>query len=461
MQSKLKNSTPTNCRDARFKHYTLAWTIFITACLYYCFAYLLRVYPSVMTQHIEQHFQITASSFGMLTAFYYFAYAPVQLPVGVSVDKIGPRRSLIFASICATTGAFLFATTDIFALALVGRFMIGLGSAFAYVTGLKLASVWLPKRFFATATGAVTGFGMIAAIFTDIYLTHVIEVHGAHDAIRFPVMVGVVLIVLILLVIRDRPEHGNMIEGVEDSEAHALSYHQLYQYIRMIAKNPQMWIIGLVGALLYMPASVFLDVWAIPYLETVHEFTANQAADGVSVMLAGWIISTVFTGFISDKLGTRKAPLLVATLGATIVSTTIIFVAGLSVNTVFVLLFLLGVFCGPHPLCFTLSKENNDSTISGTAVSFANFMIMMGGFVFQPVVGKLLDLGWTGGMANGIRIYSPEDFMWALGVLPVGLLIAFLATLKIKETYVHAVVEHHDMLAEALAAEKAEQAAAK
>src|SRR3990167_2281538 len=87
----------------------LAWSIFVTGVLYYCFAYLLRVYPSVMELQLRGYFHITAGGFGLLTAFYYFAYAPMQLPVGVSVDRIGPRRALIFASLMSTLGAFIFA----------------------------------------------------------------------------------------------------------------------------------------------------------------------------------------------------------------------------------------------------------------------------------------------------------------------------------------------------------------
>ena len=87
----------------------LAWTIFITGVLYYCFAYLMRVYPSVMVPQLRGYFHITAGGFGLLTSFYYFAYAPMQLPVGVSVDRIGPRRSLIFACIMSALGVFVFA----------------------------------------------------------------------------------------------------------------------------------------------------------------------------------------------------------------------------------------------------------------------------------------------------------------------------------------------------------------
>ena len=415
----------------------LAWSIFITGILYYCLAYLLRIYPNVMEHNLLAHFHVTAGDFGILTSFYYFAYAPMQLPVGVTVDRIGVRKSLLGACLISTLGILIFAASKHYAFALLGRFMIGFGSAFAYVTALKIATLWLPRKYFATATGFVTGSGMVAAIFTDMYLTHIVDTAGYKTALYFPLIVAVFMFFLILVLVKDKSKNTTnestpTDQGIE--EAHALSYRQLLDYLILITKNRQMWIIGLIGALLYMPSSVFLDVWAIPYLKTVYHLSPERAALGFSVMLTGWICSSFATGALSDIFGTRKLPLIIATFGATAVASMILYLP-LSENLLFILLFTFGVLCGPHPLCFTLSKENNISKISGTAVAFANFVIMMGGFIFQPVVGKLLDYGWTGTMVNGVRTYTNGDYTMALSILPIGLLIAGFLTFLLKETY--------------------------
>lgn len=415
----------------------LAWAIFLTGILYYCFAYLLRVYPSIMEPQLQAHFSITAGSFGVLTSFYYFAYAPMQLPVGASVDKIGPRRSLLVACMVSLTGATLFAFSDYYALALLGRFLVGFGCAFAYVTALKLITVWLPRRFFATATGAVTGGGMLAAIFTDIFLTHIVQTKGYKSALIFPVIIGFSILALIFLIVRDRPKGVDQsLEQKEDEESRSsITFQELGHHLKLIIKNPQMWIIGCVGALLYLPSSVFLDVWAIPYMESVYHFTPADAAFGFSVMLTGWICSSFATGALSDILGNRRSPLIFASFGAACIAAFIIYVPHIPEMALFMLLFLFGIFCGPHPLCFTLSKENCSTKISGTAISFSNFLIMMGGFIFQPVVGKLLDFFWDDRVSQGVRNYSAGNYMHALSIIPIGLLVAGVLSLLIKETY--------------------------
>ena len=127
---------------------------------------------------------------------------------------------------------------------------------------------------------------------------------------------------------------------------------------------------------------------------------------------------------------------MVSAIGATVVSSAILFLPIMNVVFMDTLLFLLGVCCGPHPLCFTLSKENCPHEISGTAVAFANFVIMMGGMLLQPTVGALLAMLGRLTTAPGTEVvYTNWDFSVALSVIPIGLIIAYFITLFIRETY--------------------------
>ena len=334
--------------------------------------------------------------------------------------------------IIACIGVLIFADTTQFGIALAGRFLIGLGAAFAYVTALKIASLWLPRKIFATATGFLTGAGMLAAIATDNYLTYLMRVTNFHAVLLFPAYVGAFLFVCIFLFVRHKKE----VDDTQLEHAHAHSYPALCRQLWAIMKQPQMWLIGLVGALLYLPASVFIDAWAIPFLKTARHFTAAEGAFGASMTLAGWILSSFASGFISDRFKTRKIPLMVSAIGATVVSSAILFLPIMNVVFMDTLLFLLGVCCGPHPLCFTLSKENCPHEISGTAVAFANFVIMMGGMLLQPTVGALLAMLGRLTTAPGTEVvYTNWDFSVALSVIPIGLIIAYFITLFIRETY--------------------------
>ena len=409
----------------------LPWIIFGTGILYYCFAYLLRVYPTVMEHHLLNHFDVSINDFGWITGFYYIAYAPMQLPVGVTVDRIGARRSLLLGCIIALCGVLIFANTQHIGIALAGRFLIGLGAAFGYVTALKIASLWLPRRIFATATGFLTGAGMLAAIVTYNYLTHLIRITHFHNVLLFPAYVGAALFVCVFLFVKNKTG----VNADNQIIPATTSYTRLCKQLWGIIKMPQMWLIGLVGALLYLPSSVFVDAWAIPFLKSARHFTRSEAAVGASLTLAGWIISSFLAGYLSDRFETRKIPLIIASIGSAIICSSIIFLPIQNHEIILALLFMLGLFCGPHPLCFSLSKENCSHEISGTAVAFANFIIMSGGMILQPVVGDIL-AHLAGRTATGAQaVFTNWDFSIALSIIPIGLIAAYFATLFIKETF--------------------------
>ena len=83
------------------------------AALFYCYEYLLRVAPSVMNAELMQHYQINDFQLGSLTAYYYYIYAPMQLPVGLLVDRYGPKRLMIFACLSCAVTTYLFVCTPV------------------------------------------------------------------------------------------------------------------------------------------------------------------------------------------------------------------------------------------------------------------------------------------------------------------------------------------------------------
>lgn len=413
-----------------------AWGIFFTAAAYYCFAYLLRIYPTAMVTQLRTYFNLTSAQYlSWLTVGYYLSYAPMQLIVGICVDRVGPRRSLLTASVIAITAVFLFASTHLFDVAVAARILMGLGASFAYVTALKVGSIWLPQRYFGTASGVVTGMGMISAIFTVLYCTYSVNTFGFFYTLYVPFFIGLGLILLIFLVLKDEPteEQSRELNRVIRHESHSLSVGELFRCMLQVIKGSQIWIIGLVGALMYLPSSVFLDAWAMPYLQHVRFLSPTQAARAVSFLLGGWIFSSFCSGMLSDWLKTRKKPLQIACFIAAVIAAIILYMPNLSVTAMYTLMLFLGFACGPHPLCFALSKENYSPAISGTTVALTNFLIMMGGVIFQPVTARLLDWLWAGRIVDGLRFYSNE-YMWALSVLPLGLIIAGVAAFFIKET---------------------------
>src|SRR5690242_10362926 len=84
------------------------WLIVCCGMLFYCYNYFLRVSPSVMQNDLTQTFHITATQFGTLAGFYYYAYTPMQVPAGLIYDKFGVRFVICVACLLAVTGLSVF-----------------------------------------------------------------------------------------------------------------------------------------------------------------------------------------------------------------------------------------------------------------------------------------------------------------------------------------------------------------
>ena len=107
-----------------------------------------------------------------------------------------------------------------------------------------------------------------------------------------------------------------------------------------------------------------------------------------------------------------------------------------SLAIVSILLFLFGFFSSTEIVCFAIGRENCPFHMSGSAVSFVNMLVMFGGMVFSPLVGKLLDTAWSGQVGeNGVRIFSAHDYQTALMMIPLSLLVALVLAFIMRESY--------------------------
>ena len=114
-------------------HNARRWVIWSLAVCFYFYEYILRVAPSVMISNILSSFNIKAGVFGTIVAFYLYAYAPMQLPVGILMDRFGVRKLLSLATIICGLGSILFGLSHAVWIADISRFCIGAGSACAFI----------------------------------------------------------------------------------------------------------------------------------------------------------------------------------------------------------------------------------------------------------------------------------------------------------------------------------------
>jgi MFS family permease len=393
---------------------------------------MLRIEPSVMIPELMRQFSVTAASFGLITALYYYAYTPMQLVVGVLIDRYGTRLIITLAVAFCALGSFLFGTSSLVYLAGAGRFLIGFGSAFAFVGVLKLAAEWLPKHHFALFAGFAVALGMVGAMVGDVELSILVHQIGWRHTLHIGTSIGIILIPIIWLLVRDTPKWREKHAGSNTS------FSDTFTGLWLMIKNPQMWFAGIIGCAFFLSLAVFAELWGIPFIRGIYHLPQNQSAFVCSLVFAGWLIGAPFNGWLSDKSKTRKLPLIIGGILSLLIISIIIFKPlNISLHLLYILVFLFGFFSSVQIICFAVSRENNPTHVAATAVAFTNFLIMLGGMVFQPLVGKLLDIGWLGQMERGVRIYSAADYQHALLIIPIFIFIGILLAFRIRETFEH------------------------
>lgn len=404
----------------------LPWFIYSIGAIFYCYEYLLRILPSAMTEHFLQTFQMTGASFGNLLAFYYYAYTPMQLPVGILMDRFDPRTLLIWAALICVFGNYLLTQSHLIE-AQAGRFLIGLGSSFSFIGVLKLASLWLPSTRFALVTGFTVSLGMLGAVLGNVGAAKLVSLFGAIPTLSLTVLIGFLIVILFWFALPT-------VHQANHRAQHQLNYHEFFREVLTLCKNPQMWLFGCVGSLLYLSLSAFAEVWSVPYFMRIYGLSNTQAASLTSLVFLGWAIGGPIIGWLSDRLEKRRLPLMLGSiLGG------LCFVLLMNNHRSFfllgILLFLFGFFSAAQVLVFPIARELNHPALSGTAIALTNLLVMLGGALSQPLIGKLLDQFTRYPMMVGnLQHFSIQGFHYALRLIPIAFLIAAVLLLFSKET---------------------------
>lgn len=401
------------------------WLVCGLAAAFYCYEYLLRISPSAMVPELMETFGQSAAAIGLLSTYYFIAYTPMQFPVGVMMDKYGPRRVLTLAVLCCAIGTSLMGLSASFEMALAGRFLIGFGSAFAFVGVLKLATLWLSADRFAFIAGLTTTLGMVGAMFGQNVLKSMVILTGWQNTIIYFGLLGFILVPIIWFMVRDT---------TEKTMHNKLTYRQLYQDIVKLFGNRQIWINGIIGGLIILPTTIFAELWGVPFLKLNYGFTEQSAVLATSMIFLGWAVGSPLMGGLSDYIKRRRTPLIWGALLGAIVFSIILFSRDLPNYVVFSLLFLFGVISSSEVVVFAVARESASESVAGTAVAMTNFLVVCAG-PFQWIVGKILDNVWDGTVVAGQPVYTIDNYQIALLLAPVSMGLAFILGFALKETY--------------------------
>jgi MFS family permease len=414
----------------------LALSMWGLAAAFYLYGFFQRVAPAALAQDLMRDFGLTAAALGNLSAFYFYAYAVMQLPTGVLVDRYGPARVLFIGAFMAGIGSLLFALSPTPALAAIGRGLIGGSHAVAWVSMLQLVTHWFPARKFGTMSGLSLAVGTIGAVLAGPPLRWLADNYGWRSVIAVSGVMAVALTLAIRGFVRDDPrDRGYKGHVPLRTKGGANGRPSIWRGLLDIWKLRNTTLLFLVNSGICGSFLTFTALWGVPFFTQLHALSVQQASLITSAMLVLFAIGGPVIGTWSDRLRRRKAPFLAGALMLTVAFAVLALVPSASL-IVLVPLLLAGAFgAGAMALSFGFAKESAPARLQGTVTGAVNMGVMTGTLIQMPLIGVILDHHWSGELENGIRQYGEPAYQAALLLLAGWIAVSMLLLIFTRETH--------------------------
>ena len=382
-------------------------TLSIYVCVFLPFAvghflsYILRSINAVLAPPLSAELSLDASQIGVVTSAYFLAFAVAQLPVGMALDRFGPRRVQLVLMSVAALGCVLFAQATSFPALTMTRGLIGLGLAACFMAALKAIAQWVPPTRMPSIHGALLAVGGLGAMASTVPVQLAVETIGWRAL--FWLLGGVILATGIAIrIAAPEPDKQRPVERV--SLRSTLQTYRHPGFLRTIA-------------IVLIPHTVFFGLqtlWIGNWLHDVAGLDEQEVGLLLMAGMASMVAGTLFVGHLTEFAGRRGIkPIDIAALGLIgFLAVQIVMASdqrwlapGLAIAFP-----VLGAFAG---LQFTIVSQSVPASLTGRASTCLNLLIFTGAFLVQAGFGSVLAM-WAP-MAHGG--YPVQAYQTAFGML--------------------------------------------
>lgn len=413
------------------------WTIYTVLVVSFMLVFFHRMAPAAVASELMRAFGTSAAALGSLAATYYYVYTAMQVPSGILADTLGPRASVTLGSVVAGLGSIIFGLAPTFAAATAGRFLVGLGVSVVFVGLMRSNAVWFSERHYGRISGLTLLLGNLGSILAAAPLAWALGLVSWRGIFIGIGVVSLVMAGLSLWLVRSRPEDlgfpsVRQMEGLAD---HPARPHHWSRALREVAGNraawPGFWVnLGLTGNLFS-----FVGLWGLPLLQDVHGLDRTAASAYTTTGLVTFAVGCMAVGWASDHLG-RRRPVIAAMAALSVLAWLGLLLLPWSPGWSGLLLYaVLGLGASGFVLTYAAAKEVCPPHSAGMAIALVNTGLFLGAAVMQPAFGWVMDLGWNGDLADGVRRYAWADYRHGLWLSVAFAVLALASALRIRETY--------------------------
>lgn len=406
-----------------------AFLIWLSTAFFYLYQFAIRVSPSVFETDMRVDLGLDACVFGGIISLWYWGYAVMQIPAGILLDRIGVRNPLVVCCLMMAVGSVVFSLSQNILILSVARLMIGVGSAFGFLSNVKVGTLWFPPKRLSLVIGFTLFFGTMGAVFGLDPLARLMEIMGWRDAMMVIAGFGLILAVVCWFVIEDR-----RIDAVDEETFSLMEQVKwIWDSILQILKNPMTWILGGYGFLMYLPLAGFADLWGSSYLQSSYHLDRVQATTLVRWFYTGVGLGAPVWPWVLTLSKNYRFTMILSAVFTCGFFSYMLFGPQLGYLHLAILLFLMGAGSSGQFLAFVAVTGINTQERAATASGMHNMLCMISGIIAQPLIGFFIDRFAPSECALEEKLYSPEAYTHGLTVIAIGLLGAIVSCLFMRK----------------------------
>jgi MFS family permease len=365
----------------------------------YMISQFLRNSIGVIAPDLASELSLSAVEIGLLSSSFFFAFAAVQLPLGVAIDRFGPKACLLVCAAITVVGAVGFATATSPTALIVARVLLGIGSCSSFMAPLAIYARRFPPQRFATLTGLQLGIGSIGTLLATAPLAFATATIGWRGTFAAVGIITCAAGVLVWLVVTDRPDTASD-TGRADSLADSIAG------VRDVFRTPsvgRLFVIHLTG---YASFAMVVGLWGGPYLTHIYGYDLQARGDLLFVAAVTQILGSLLWGPMDRVFGSHKVPVLVGA-GLSGAALAVLAVAGtLGPALLFIWLAAFGFVCAYSPVMVAHGKSLFPPHLVGRGMTVLNVGTIGGVFLAQTLSGVVIELFPAQGGAYPLAAYQ-------------------------------------------------------
>jgi len=371
------------------------WAIFFITAALFVLSQFHRVTIAVITPQLIADLSLSTKELGLVSAAFFYAFAMMQIPIAVYLDRIGARRTMLILNLVAVSGGLVFAMAGSPQMLICGRVLLGIGMASNLMGTFKLISLWFTPIRFAMLTTLVFSLGTAGNIFATTPLVLLVQALGWRVALGCVAGVNLILTSVFYLTVRDAPQ---ALTSSRDAPPAPSNLKHTLVGIGELFKKKDYWIIALGTFCRYGIYAAIQALYAGPFLINVMALSPLETGNVLLCMNLGFIVCGPLFGTLSDRVfKTCKWIIIPGLCGMALVISLFALLPGdTGFLTLAGLFCALGVFSSSGGIMYTHIKEKLPLAKSGLAMSGINFFTMIGPAVFLQSLGFFMQQRFPG-----------------------------------------------------------------